>query len=106
MTVFVFVSVLLGGSSAAWAKANGIASGGCLGCPKAATPKVTITVEPMVPEPGASSVVSVHISDTDGNYGGFYLSSNKKGTFSLMGGPVKLVSATEAVHSSPQVGNG
>ena len=97
----VFGIALCGGSSAAWAKANGIASGGCLGCHKGPAPMVSITVEPMVPAPGGTALVSVHISRTDGNSGGFYLNSNKKGTFSLAGGPVKLVSPTEAVHSSP-----
>jgi len=92
---------LLGWSAQVWAKANGIASGGCLGCHKGPAPMVRITADPPVPEPGATALISVHISRADGNYGGFYLTSNKKGSFSVAGGPVRLISPTEVVHSSP-----
>ena len=51
----VFGMALCGASPAAWAKANGIASGGCLGCHKGPAPMVSITVEPMVPAPGGTS---------------------------------------------------
>src|SRR5437870_2397385 len=95
---------LLVAPSVAWAKANGIASPGCLGCHKGPSPKVSITADPMVPPPGGMSTISVHISNADGNYGGFYLTANKKGSFSVIGGPVKLVSATEVVHSAPLQG--
>src|SRR4029453_110168 len=88
-------------SAEVWAKANGIASGGCLGCHKGPAPTVRITADPPVPEPGATALISVHISRADGNYGGFYLTSNKKGSFSAAGGPVRVISPTEVVHSSP-----
>jgi hypothetical protein len=102
MTVMGAALLAAGWSSAAWAKANGIASGGCLGCHKGgADPMASIVAEPMAPEPGGTSLISVHISRTNGSSGGFYLTSNKKGSFALVGGPVKLVSATEVVHSSP-----
>jgi len=100
MTV-IGTALLLGWSPAAWAKLNGIASGGCVGCHKGAPATVSITADPMVPPPGGSSLVSVHITRTEGNCGGFYLTSNRKGTFSVASGPVKLVSPTEVVHSSP-----
>src|SRR5215212_5642700 len=107
MTVIGTALVLsLGWTPAAWAKLNGIASGGCVGCHKGAAPTVRITVDPMVPPTGGSSLVSVHISRTEGNCGGIYLTSNRKGTFSLAGGPVKLVSPTEVVHSSPATATG
>src|SRR5438128_684430 len=101
MTVMAAAAALGGWAPAAWAKANGIASSGCLGCHKGPSPMVSIVVDPPAPDPGSTALVSVHITRTDGNYGGFYLTTNKVGSFSLVGGPVKLVSATEAVHSSP-----
>ena len=107
----LFMTVIAAGAVAGWsgtarAKANGIASPGCLGCHKGPSPMVRITADPPVPDPGATTLISVHISRADGNYGGFYLSSNKKGSFSVAGGPVKLVSATEVVHSSPLASSG
>jgi hypothetical protein len=102
----VWGAALCGWSATTWARANGIASGGCVGCHKGPEPMVTITVEPMVPAPGATAVVSVHISRADGNFGGFYLRSNGKGSFSPMTGPVRLISATEVVHSSPAPATG
>lgn len=99
VTLFLAGAILW--APAAWAKANGIATGGCIGCHKGPAPTVKITVEPPIPEPGASAVVSVHVSRTNGNNAGFYLTSNKKGAFTVMGGPVRLVSPTEAMHSAP-----
>jgi hypothetical protein len=103
MTVMV---ALWGWSVQAWAKANGLASPGCLGCHNGTPPTVRITVEPPIPDPGATAVVSVHISTTDGNYGGFYLTSNKKGTFTSNGGPVRIISPSEADHTSPLAATG
>jgi len=105
MTVMA-AALVAGWSAQVWAKANGLASGGCLGCHKAAPPTVKITVDPPIPDPGATATVSVHISTTDGNYGGFYLTSNKKGTFSSAGGPVRIISTFEAIHSSPLAASG
>ena len=92
---------LLGVQGVAWAKENGFPSGVCEGCHKGGQkPTVTVTAEPAVFGPGESTTISVRVSRTNGNAAGFYLTSNKKGTFSIIGGPTKLVSPTEVVHSS------
>jgi hypothetical protein len=55
----------------------------------------------MTPEPGTSSLLTVHISKINGAVAGFYLSSNRVGSFSLAGGLVKLATPTEVTHSAP-----
>jgi len=62
---------------------------------------VTITADPPAPDPGTSALITVHIQKTNGPVGGMYLTSNRVGTFSLAGGPVRLVSPSEVTHSSP-----
>src|SRR5207244_7865349 len=52
-------------------------------------------------DPGTSSLITIHVSKTNGPVAGFYLSSNRVGSFSLVGGAIRLVSPTEATHSSP-----
>src|SRR4051812_46456744 len=88
-----------------WAKANGISVPGCDGCHKGGRqPTVTITSDPMSPEPGGSALITIHISKTNGPVGGFYLSSNKAGALSAPGPNVKITTPTEATHSSPSSG--
>jgi hypothetical protein len=62
---------------------------------------VTITADPATPDPGTSSLITVHVSKTNGPVAGFYLSSNRVGSFSLAGGLVKLATDTEVTHSAP-----
>src|SRR2546421_1045234 len=85
-----------------WAKANGLAVAGCDGCHKGGRqPMVAITADPMSLDPGGSTMITVHVSRTNGPVAGFYLTSNKVGTFALVGGPIRLVSPTEATHTAP-----
>jgi uncharacterized protein (TIGR03382 family) len=86
----------------AWAKANGISVPGCDGCHKGGRqPTVSITSEPMAPDPGSMATLTVHVSKTNGPVAGFYLTTNKSGTLSAPGAGVKLVSPSEATHTSP-----
>jgi hypothetical protein len=89
-------------SSRAWAKANGFPSVGCDGCHTGnRAPIVTITADPVAPDPGQTATITIHVSRSSGPVAGFYLTTNKVGTLSLMGGPIKLISSSEATHSSP-----
>src|SRR4051794_37128601 len=101
-TLLLATSLSSAASSRAWAKANGFPSVGCDGCHTGnRVPTVTITADPTAPEPGQSSTITVHVSRSSGPVAGFYLTTNKVGTLALMGGPIKLISSTEATHSSP-----
>jgi hypothetical protein len=90
-----------------WAKANGFPSVGCEGCHNGGrSPMVTITADPIAPDPGTATLLTIHVSRTNGPVAGFYLSTNRVGMLSPAGGPVRLVSPTEATHSSPNSGGG
>jgi hypothetical protein len=110
-TLLLFL-VVLGGvtlsASEALARRGGLATGGCTGCHRGGTePMVRITADPALIEPGGSTVLTIHISRTNGTTGGFYLTSNGKGVFAdIAGQSTKRVADAEVVHSAPKTAVG
>lgn len=98
------VALLCGGGSRAHAKANGFAVDSCGGCHNGGKmPTVTITADPMSPDPGGSTTLTIAVSRVNGNTAGFYLTSNKVGAFTAVAGEgTRLATPTEVVHSAPK----
>ncbi len=68
---------------------------------------VSITSEPPQPEPGATALLTLHISRTNGNVGGFYLITNGKGVLAdVAGQSTRKITADEMVHSAPKAATG
>jgi hypothetical protein len=84
------------------AHAAGFAVSSCGRCHQGGRePLVTLTADPIVPDGGSATTLSVRITRTNGGYGGFYLSVDRKGSFTLIGGAIRLASPFELVHSAP-----
>lgn len=87
--------------SVAFARKNGIATDSCSGCHKGGTaPKVMIISDLPRAEPGGSITLTVKVQAVNGPMGGFYLTSNSRGSFTVIAGQgVSKVSENEVVHS-------
>lgn len=88
----------------AQARRIGTAIRGCENCHRGgATPAVSLTADPAVLDGGGTVTLTLRIQRANGNAGGFYLTSNSQGVFSLVAGePTRLGSNTEVVHNPPR----
>ena len=100
------LSTLLGllWAPSAWARQNGLTTSGCGACHTGGrAPTVTLTMDPMNPEPGTRALVRVRISAPNGGGGGFYLHAFNKGTFTVLPGQgARAATDADVVHASPK----
>jgi hypothetical protein len=96
--------LMLGWSGPAQARAAGFATASCDSCHRGGQiPKVTITLEPTVIDPGGTTTVTVAITAVNGGPAGFYLHARGLGTFQdIPGSGTRLPTSTEVVHSMPK----
>src|SRR4051794_9808120 len=97
---------LLGRTTPALARANGLATTGCESCHSGGkAPTVTITMDPAVIQPGESTTVTVKVSTPQGGPAGFYLHSRGQGSFTEISGQgTRLPTNSEATHAAPKRG--
>jgi hypothetical protein len=100
--------VLLGHSRLGWARAGGFTAGSCDSCHQGGQkPTVSVTMDPMVLDPGATATVTVKVTAVNNGPAGFYIQSRGAGTFTeIPGQGTRLATATEVVHSAPKRGTG
>jgi hypothetical protein len=100
--------VLVGRTSPVWARAGGFTAGSCDTCHQGgAKPAITVTMDPMVVDPGATATVTVKVTVVNGGPVGFYIQSRGAGAFTeLPGQGTRLATSTEVVHSAPKRGTG
>jgi Putative metal-binding motif len=93
----------MGGS--AWAHKNGIAAS-CDGCHSGgAMPTVSLASDTSPIGLGASVVLTVKVSNTNGPVAGFFIQSNGPGTFSVIEAGTQLI-ASGVTHTAPKAGSG
>lgn len=63
-------------------------------------PIVTLTANPAIVDPGGSTTITLRVSRTNGNTGGFYLTSYGLGAFTHLSGTRPEGNPSEAVHSA------
>jgi hypothetical protein len=98
--------VLLGHAPAALAKANGLPTTGCESCHMGGrAPTVTITMDPLIVQPGGTATLTVKVSTPNGGPAGFYLHSRGQGTFmEIAGEGTRLPTPSEVTHAQPKRG--
>src|SRR5687768_706818 len=71
----------------AWGRQNGLTTAGCGACHTGGrAPMVTLSMEPLNPEPGTRATVRLRVSAPNGGGVGFYLHAFNKGTFTVLPG--------------------
>jgi hypothetical protein len=98
--------VVLGRAAPVQARAAGFATASCDSCHRGGgVPKVTISMDPLVVDPGGTTTVTVTITAVNGGPAGFYLHARGQGTFAdIPGEGTRLPTNTEVVHAMPKRG--
>jgi hypothetical protein len=94
--------------SVAYARRAGIAAPGCDGCHRGGkAPTVTLTANPLSPAVGAPTTLTVSITATNGNVGGFYLTTEgtNNGAFRALESGT-LANKDGVTHTMPRTASG
>src|SRR5262245_8766586 len=106
LSLLLAALVVLGRAAPVQARAAGFATASCDSCHRGGgVPKVTITMDPLAVDPGATTTITVTITAVNGGPAGFYLHARGQGTFeNLPGEGTRLPTNTEIVHAMPKRG--
>jgi hypothetical protein len=84
----------------AWAKIDGIASTSCSGCHSSSAATVTLSAQSATIDPGELVRLTIAITGSNTNGGGFYISSGAEGAFSVVAGQGTKLNGSGVSHSA------